>query len=94
MNEDQNNSQTLSFSLNFPTLFKTTKDQSFGSKTLLKTCCKTLVKLKILLSKNLVKSAQEVGIYRPTKILPVAIWKSPDCPSDRPPGRPVQRLDF
>ena len=25
-----------------------------------------------------------MGIYRPTKILPVAIWKSPDCPSSRP----------
>ena len=35
------------------------------------------------------KSAQEVGIYNLHKILPVAIWKSPDCPSGRPPGRPA-----
>ena len=46
MNEDQNNSQRLSFSLNFPTPFKVKKDQIFKPKTLLKLVAKTLLKMR------------------------------------------------
>ena len=54
-------SQRLSFSLNFPTLFKTNKDQIFKSKTLLKTSVKTLEKMEILLLKILVEKLTEMG---------------------------------
>ena len=40
---------------------KQNKDQIFKPKTLLKLAVKHLLRLKILLSKNLVKSAQEMG---------------------------------
>ena len=44
-NEDQKQSQRLSFSLSFPTLEKQIKMNHFGLKTLLKTNVKTLEKI-------------------------------------------------
>ena len=45
-NEEQKSSPKTSPFLDFSTLLKTNKDQIFKSKTLLKTCCKILVKMR------------------------------------------------
>ena len=57
----KNNPKDFSFFLNFPTLFKTIKDQMFKPKTLLKTCIKTLEKMKIFALKILIEKLTQMG---------------------------------
>ena len=51
----------LYFSLIFSTLEKQIKIKSFGSKTLLKTCIKTLEKIEILALEILIKNQLQMG---------------------------------
>ena len=63
----------------------------FGLKTLLKTCIKTLEKMKILALKILVKNQLKYGLYiAPYEICPLAAGKGKFAlPVDRPVDRPT-----
>jgi len=63
--KNKTNIPNILFFFDFSNPLKQIKMNPFGLKTLLKTCVKTLVKMKILLSKNLVQNNQEMGYLYP-----------------------------
>ena len=61
--------------LDFFKPLKQIKIKSFGLKTLLKTCVKTLERMEILALEILVKNQLKWGIYNPPKFCPLAARK-------------------
>ena len=83
------NSQRLYFSLNFPTLFKTNKDQIFWHKNSFKTLLKDV---KFCSWNSYVKQPRNGVFIAPKQIYLLAAGKGSfalpvDCPVDRPNGQ-------
>ena len=100
--KNKTNIPNLYFSLIFSSLEKQIKMNPFGLKTLLKTCIKTLEKMKILALKILLENQLKYEVYiAPYEICPLAAGKGKFAPPvDRPtikfltvepPGRPPGR---
>ena len=69
--KSKNQSQRLLLFLIFSTLYNKIKMKSFGLKTLLKTCIKTLEKMKFFALKIVHQNQLKWGINSPFRNLPV-----------------------
>ena len=87
--KNKNKSQRLFFFFDFSNSLKQMKIDLLAQKTLLKTCIKTLVKVRNLALEILVQNNQEMGYLYPH--FKSARWqlKRANLPSGRPVGRPA-----